>query len=255
MIDRNTLHFLAGIAHELRTPLGAIGGHAELLRMGLHGPLETAQLDVLNRIRRNQEQMIAFITECMAYASAAAGDVALQPVAVPVDQWLHQAMQAVEAQAAERAVTIVVTIDEPIDETGDAARRDASGLDSAVVFVDRRASATMLGELLADALAGCGEGKAVQLGVVVGQATVTVTIESAGTPIAAEAVESVFVPFSHGSDGSRSAVSTRPLSLSHARVLARASGGDVVAVTGGTSRIVRLWLPRRPEAAAVIDGE
>lgn len=249
MIDRNTLHFLAGIAHELRTPLGAIGGHAELLRMGLHGPLETAQLDVLNRIRRNQEQMIAFITECMSYASAAAGDVALQPVAVPVDQWLHQAMQAVEGQAVERAVTIVVTI----DVTSDAARSDASGSDSPVVFVDRRASATMLGELLADALAGSGRGESVQLGVVVSQATVTVTIESAGTPIAAEAVESVFVPFSHGSDGSRSAASTRPLSLSHARVLARASGGDVVAVIGGTSRIVRLWLPRRPENAAALD--
>lgn len=251
-MDRNTLNFLAGIAHELRTPLGAIGGHAELLRMGLHGPLDPAQLDVLARIRRNQEQMIGFISDCMAYASAAAGDVVLEPVAIPVDEWLGKAVRAVEAQATERGVTIEISHDDAGGAT-DAAGARASGGVSTAVFVDRRAAASMVSELLADALAGSTTGSVVRLHVSAGDITVTVQVESAGPPIVSKASESVFVPFGHASDGSRSVASTRPLSLAHARVLARASGGDVVAVIGGTSRLVRLELPGLPETVGAFE--
>jgi hypothetical protein len=42
------------MSHELRTPLNAIGGYAELLIMGLRGPVTPEQLQDLERIQRSQ---------------------------------------------------------------------------------------------------------------------------------------------------------------------------------------------------------
>src|SRR5438477_557158 len=46
--------FLAVMSHELRTPLNAIAGYAELLSMGLRGPVTPEQLEDLERIARSE---------------------------------------------------------------------------------------------------------------------------------------------------------------------------------------------------------
>ena len=52
--NRAKSDFLAVMSHELRTPLNAIGGYAQLLEMGIHGPVGDAQRDALSRINRSQ---------------------------------------------------------------------------------------------------------------------------------------------------------------------------------------------------------
>ena len=49
---------LAVMGHKLRTPLNAIGGYAELLEMGLKGPVTPAQMKDLGRIRGAQERLV-----------------------------------------------------------------------------------------------------------------------------------------------------------------------------------------------------
>jgi signal transduction histidine kinase len=65
--------FLAVMSHELRTPLNAIGGYAELLQLGVRGPVTPEQRGDLERIHAGQQQLLAVIDDVLAYAKLEAG--------------------------------------------------------------------------------------------------------------------------------------------------------------------------------------
>ena len=67
--------FLATMSHELRTPLNAIGGYAELLELGIHGPLSDKQVDAVQRIRRSQRHLLGLINDVLNFAKLSAGRV------------------------------------------------------------------------------------------------------------------------------------------------------------------------------------
>ncbi|HEY7878845.1 MAG TPA: PAS domain S-box protein, partial [Gemmatimonadaceae bacterium] len=59
--------FLAAMSHELRTPLNAIGGYAELLAMGLRGPLTSEQRSDIDRIRSSQQRLLGIINDLLNF--------------------------------------------------------------------------------------------------------------------------------------------------------------------------------------------
>ncbi len=67
-MDPLTLDELSAFAHDLRTPLAAIGGFVQLMEIGAHGSVSPAQSSALERIRVNQEKAVALITEFMENA-------------------------------------------------------------------------------------------------------------------------------------------------------------------------------------------
>jgi len=56
---------LAILSHDLRTPLQAIYGYAELLEAGIHGKLNAAQRMDLSRIQQSQQQLLDLIDSVM----------------------------------------------------------------------------------------------------------------------------------------------------------------------------------------------
>ena len=69
--------FLAVMSHELRTPLNAIVGYAELIAMGLRGPITPEQKQDLDRIIRNQKTLLALIDDVLDYAKLESGRMTL----------------------------------------------------------------------------------------------------------------------------------------------------------------------------------
>jgi PAS domain S-box-containing protein len=65
--------FLAVMSHELRTPLNAIGGYAELIELGIRGPVTEAQRDDLRRIQQSQKHLLGLINEVLNYARVEGG--------------------------------------------------------------------------------------------------------------------------------------------------------------------------------------
>ncbi len=76
--------FLAAMSHELRTPLNAIGGYAELIELGIHGPVTTDQNTALGRIKRSQQHLLSLINDILNFARIEAGRVEYRAETVPV---------------------------------------------------------------------------------------------------------------------------------------------------------------------------
>ncbi|MEO6865792.1 MAG: ATP-binding protein [Gemmatimonadaceae bacterium] len=92
--------FLANMSHELRTPLNAIGGYAQLIEMGLRGPVTAAQIVDLGRIRRSQVHLLGLINAVLNYAKLEAGrveyatqDFALDDLIIDVESMVHPQLE------------------------------------------------------------------------------------------------------------------------------------------------------------------
>ena len=239
--QKSTLTVLEGLAHELRTPLGAIGGYAELLRLGMHGPVSTAQAEVLARITRNQDIMVGIITDFMAYAEVDAGAVRLVPTLSVMSDIVQGGIEKIESRAAVQGVQISRSIEMHADESPSQAR--VLNAADVTVLVDARAAMTVVAELLRDALDTAGADGQVNVDLAVSSEHVDVLIESSGQPISASRVDAVFVPFDRSRGPGHSPARPPALSLPHARLMARLIGGDVTAVPHESRRALVFTLP------------
>jgi signal transduction histidine kinase len=67
--SQHKLQFVANIRHELRTPLAAILGYAELMQEGFYEPLGEKSLGALTRIRSNGKHLLGLINTVLDIAN------------------------------------------------------------------------------------------------------------------------------------------------------------------------------------------
>src|SRR5690606_2704431 len=91
--------FLATMSHELRTPLNAIGGYAELLDMGIHGPVTEEQHQALQRVQVAQRHLLGLINDLLNYAKVEAGRVEYKLTEVDVPAVAEEVLSMLMPQA------------------------------------------------------------------------------------------------------------------------------------------------------------
>ena len=96
--------FLASMSHELRTPLNAIGGYAELLAMGVRGPLNAEQAQDIARIRRSEQHLLTLINDVLNFAKVDAGQTEYRLTAVPVDEALRDTESMIAPQVLAKGL-------------------------------------------------------------------------------------------------------------------------------------------------------
>ena len=96
--NRSKSEFLAVMSHELRTPLNAIGGYAELIELGIHGPVTPQQRTALERIQRSQRHLLGLIAGVLDYSRVEAGAITYRLADVPVAEAVAEAETLVAPQ-------------------------------------------------------------------------------------------------------------------------------------------------------------
>jgi signal transduction histidine kinase len=171
--------FLAMMSHELRTPLNAISGYAELLDLGIYGPINDAQRDALRRIGRSQEHLLTLIDDVLGFARIEAGRLTYSVEDIPLAATLSDVDSIIAPQAQARHLDYRF---QPCDP-------------NVLVHADADKLRQVLLNLLANAIKYNSEGGLVALGCDIGSAEVLVHVTDTGTGIPAERLEHIFEPF------------------------------------------------------------
>jgi PAS domain S-box-containing protein len=227
--NRAKSEFLAIMSHELRTPLNAIGGYAELIELGIHGPVTEAQHADLARIQQSQRHLLGLINQVLNYTRVGAGAVRYDLADVPLGEALAAAEALIVPQVRARGLAYVL----------------GSVAPELVVRADHEKLQQVLLNLLSNAIKFTEPGGEVRVGCVARDETVAISVTDTGIGIPPEKLASIFEPFVQIDQRL-----TRPhegvgLGLAISRDLARGMHGNLVATsTPGVGSTFTLTLPR-----------
>jgi signal transduction histidine kinase len=223
--------FLTMMSHELRTPLNAIGGYAQLLEMGVHGPMTDAQSDALAKILRSQRHLLGLINELLNLARIESGQVHYAVETVVLHDVVEAVMPLIEPQLAARHVRHAVDVAPDL-----AARADRDKVQQILLNLVSNASkfTSVNGLVSIDAAPGRDRPDLVYL-----------RVRDTGAGIPRDRLEHIFEPFVQVDvDPSRQAQGTG-LGLAISRDLARGMGGDLrVRSEVGVGSSFTVTLPR-----------
>jgi signal transduction histidine kinase len=221
--------FLAMMSHELRTPLNAIGGYAQLLEMGVRGPVTPEQREDLERIERSQRHLLGLINDVLNFAKLEAGRVQFVIDRVP----MHDILLGVEALVL------------PQLRAKGLRYADAGDCGDIAVHADEEKTRQVLINLLSNAIKFTPAGGEVRLECAVDDEWIHTTVSDSGVGIPADRLDAIFEPFVQVDRGLTSRQEGTGLGLAISRDLARHMGGDLTATsTAGVGSSFTLTLPR-----------
>jgi signal transduction histidine kinase len=195
MVERETLvaelrisvevknRMLGILAHDLRNPIGAVSGYAELLEMTEGKSLSTRMMAALTAIRESAAFMNDMIEEVLAFALADAGDVKVNR------RWLNLAAVAgkavtIGAVIAEKKQVRLVLDAQPVWAVGDAAKIEQ-----------------VLNNLISNAIKFSKAGDVVTVSVTEGDDDMSLSVSDQGGGIPPDVMVNLFKPFVKGKTG------------------------------------------------------
>ncbi|MEP7065225.1 MAG: ATP-binding protein [Gemmatimonadota bacterium] len=239
---------LTTMSHEIRTPLNAIVGYAELLELGLAGPLSKKQREYVARLRLSGMHLVGLVNDVLDLAKADVGKLMLAGEAASTTSAVATALATTQHAADDAKVSLVEAGLPYTDQRG------------GVSYVgDERRVRQILINLIANAIkftppegtvtVSCGaveespsETHLLGLGP---WAFIRVTDTGSGVP--EDRRDAVFEPFVQAEGGLARSKGGTGLGLTISRRLARLMGGDLVldASPLGTNpgAAFTLWLP------------
>ena len=219
------------MSHELRTPLNAIAGYAQLIDLGVHGPITEGQREALDRIVRSQRLLLRLINDVLNLARIEAGRVDYHVADLVLIDIVSAVMPMIEPQLGAKGIACEIEITPEL-----------------MVRADREKVEQIVLNLLTNATKFTPAGGRVKIGAAQRREhpdSVYLQVEDTGVGIAPDMQTRIFEPFVQvGVRDVRPGEGTG-LGLTISRDLARGMGGDLtVESTPGVGSTFTLSLPR-----------
>jgi PAS domain S-box-containing protein len=227
---------VAWMSHELRTPVASIGGYADILTLGVRGPLTPDQQAIMARIQQAQAHLIGLLEDLGTFARAGAGNLRFEIGDVPLEPILERLVAIVEPQAAARDLRF--TLDVP---SGVVARGDSERV------------LQILLNLATNAVKFTPAGGSITVSCDLEENLVVIRVRDSGIGIPEEAHEIIFRPYVQLNASREAKPGGFGLGLAISREFARAMGGDLTcteAREGGSIFVLRL--PRSTGIAPLV---
>jgi signal transduction histidine kinase len=230
---------LQGITHDVKNPLGAAKGYAELLGLEVKGPLGAEQHKLLEGMQRSIDNALAIISELLDLARADSGGISVQRVDIDLRQLAREAVEdhrpAAQNSGHElhfdgakgelRIFTDPVRVRQVLDNLISNAIKYTPAPGSIIVRAEQQPAGRD------------------------GQVGLALTVSDTGPGIPLDKRELIFNEFTRLDDGGE--LKGHGLGLAIARRVARILGGELaVADTSGRGATFVLTLPQREPPAS-----
>jgi two-component system sensor histidine kinase/response regulator len=209
-VDQMKMQFLSSMSHELRTPLNAIINFTEMVAVGMMGPVNEDQQDLLNQSLEGSKHLLHLINDVLDISKIQAGKLTLF---VEPDVNLYQELESVIGMVQPLLKSKPLQLVKDIDQ------------DLPTITGDKRRIRQVLLNLLSNAIKFTPAGT-ITLSVKQQDHQVLFAVIDTGPGISAEAQAAIFEPFVQTPDGLKQAEGTG-LGLPISRSLVQAHNGTL----------------------------
>lgn len=176
--DRTKMAFLASMSHEVRTPLNAIIGFAEIVRLELHGEVKGEKnKEYLDIIRSSGEHLLTVINDILNISKLDAGKMEVFAEAMDPVEIIDQSMRMVENSANDRSIRLV------------------KELESSMIISDERIIRQILVNLLSNAIKFTPAGGQVAVRSEIVDGGYKIIVADTGIGMSKEEIELALEPF------------------------------------------------------------
>jgi two-component system phosphate regulon sensor histidine kinase PhoR len=207
-LERVRQEFLSNVSHELRTPLTSIRAFAETLEDGAIDDPENNRR-FIRIIGKNAVRMQSLVDDILELGAIEAGNVAIEPSAVPLRPLVAEVFASLARKAEERAVAL-------INEVGEGAH----------VYADRRRLEQMLTNLADNAVKFNRDGGSITIRHTAA-AHDEIQVIDTGEGVPSEHLERLFERFYRVDKARSRELGGTGLGLAIVKHLARAHDGEV----------------------------
>lgn len=225
---------LRGITHDVKNPLGAAQGYAELLALGVKAPLAPEQAPLVAGVERSIASALAIIADLLDMARLEGGGVTMKRTRVDLNELVRAAVEDYRASA---------------DTSGHALTFEPASA-QLTAHTDPQRIRQVIDNLLSNALKYTPAPGRITARVAQGRAEsapragewATIEVSDTGPGIPPEHREEVFDEFARLDDSSPTR--GHGLGLSIARGMSRQLGGDLTIADAGPGATFVLWIPQ-----------
>jgi hypothetical protein len=235
------------MSHEIRTPINAVIGYAELLDLGVAGPLTEHQREYLRRMRTSSRHLLTLVNEVLDLAKIDAGQLITRTSTAEIGGPVDAAITLAHPLALERGIMLTgECVGDPrapfIGDEDRVRQIVVNLLSNAVKFTRPGGSITIE--------CGTTDDPDPDAKLETGHSWTFVRVRDTGVGIEPDQLERIFAPFVQGETGHTRTRGGTGLGLTISRRLARLMHGELTAQSSAAGSTFTLWLPAQEIDAA-----